>query len=113
MTNDKKLERAVDRAIADENARFLASDVEQREARELGDLYRRVYEAQERGFVQREGETLADFVERATTFVTNREQFEIEADRIAGEIHDLATRLGRNPHHVVDLVKRYVTIRRG
>lgn len=59
------LAAAVDKAVAAENKRFLSSPAEMDAARMLGDLYRRVYEATQRGFVQNEGETLQEFVDRA------------------------------------------------
>lgn len=65
------LDRAVARAINAYNRAFLNDPEAQAEARALGTLYRRVFEAQERGHVQRTDErgypteTLEEFVQRA------------------------------------------------
>lgn len=63
------LSKALDKAVREENARFLADEQAQADARALGDLYRRVGEALDRGFVQKPypQETLAEFCERAGT----------------------------------------------
>ena len=67
MARHLTLVRATDQAIAEENRRFEGDPEAQRQARELGDLYRRVIEAQRLGFVQRPypQETLAEFSVRA------------------------------------------------
>ena len=63
------LQRALDKAVREENARFLKDDAEQQAAWDLGVLYARVFEAQQRGFVQRPHpeETLEEFCRRAGT----------------------------------------------
>lgn len=63
------LSRALDKAVREENARFLADPAAQADARALGDLYRRVGEAIDRGFVQKPypEETLVEFCIRAGT----------------------------------------------
>lgn len=78
-----QLDRAVARAIDERNRKDLADEALLAQARELGDLYRRVFEAQDRGFVQREGETLTAFVRRANVMLDKQgevEPFDIAAD---------------------------------
>lgn len=64
-----KLSRALDKAIADDNRRILADPEALAFLGELGTLYRRVIEAQEKGFVQKPypEETLEEFCARAGT----------------------------------------------
>ena len=63
----RTLEKAVDMAVARANADFLDSPEAIESARQLGKLYARVFEAQDRGFVQKPypEETLEQFCERA------------------------------------------------
>jgi len=63
------LQRAVDKAIRDENKRFLADPQAQADAAAYGDLCRRVCEANDKGFVQKPypQETLEEFCQRAGT----------------------------------------------
>jgi len=62
-----RLDRAVDEAIAAENARFLSDDAAMKAAAEQGILWGRAIEAQKRGFVQMPypQETLEQFCQRA------------------------------------------------
>lgn len=63
------LQKAVDKAVREENDRFLSDKAEVAKAEALGVLYRRVGEAMDKGFVQKPypEETLEQFCERAGT----------------------------------------------
>jgi hypothetical protein len=63
------LSKAVDKAVAEENARYLRDFDARIAAAAYGTLCRRVFEAQEKGFVQKPypEETLEEFCARAGT----------------------------------------------
>lgn len=70
---ETKLDRAVQRAVDQVNREFLDDPEAQREARELGTLYRRYFDATALGFTQKTDErgypmeTLEEFCQRSGT----------------------------------------------